>query len=103
MERNFIVTNMLCRIAIVFIIGLFCFSSQGCLVIGAKNGDGDVIDRVAVIESRLDNLERVYASSSPQPPQQQTLQAQHHYEQTDGFATTTQVAETRAGSRIAPK
>ena len=92
MQHNHIITKRLRRLAVFSVIGLLCFSATGCLIIGAK--DGNVSNRVAVIESRLDNLERQYATSSL--PQQQ-------YGQSDNSATSTQIAETRAGSRIAPR
>ena len=92
MQRNFKIKNMLRRTVFFSVIGLFCFTASGCLIIGAK--DGNVSTRVAVIESRLDNLERLYATT---PPQQQ------QYGQAEGFVPSTQIAETRAGSRIAPR
>jgi len=82
---------MLRRIAVFSVMGILCFSMSGCLIIGAK--DGDVRDRVSVVESRLDNLERLYAGA---PPSQQ-------YGQTEDFASTAQIAEARVGNRTAPR
>jgi len=62
---------------------------SGCLIIGAK--DSNVRDRVAVVESRLDHLERINGVAPPPQPGH------------DGFATTTQMAEMRSGSRGAPR
>jgi len=82
---------------------VFCLmflSLPGCLIIGAKS-DGNVSNRVAVIESRLDNLEQLYAASSPQHLDAQQFGQQ--YGQSSGDATSSQLAEAHSGSRIAPK
>ena len=100
MQRNPIITNMLRRIIASVVFCLIVLSLPGCLVIGAKN-DGNVSERVAIIESRLDNLERLYATSSPQ--QQDAQQFGQQYGQQSGYATSSQLAEARSGSRVAQK
>jgi len=82
---------MLRRLTILSVFSLLILTMSGCLIIGAK--DSNVRDRVAVVESRLDHLERINGVT---PPPQQTGY-------TDGFATTTQMAEMRSGSRVVPR
>ena len=60
------IINMLRKILLISIIGLTCFTIPGCLMIGVGGKDSNVRDRVAVIESRLDNLERLYATDTQQ-------------------------------------
>ena len=101
MQRHFNVTIFLRRIAVLLVVGLFYISVSGCLIIGNKGGDADMRDRVAILESRLDNLEQVHATKpSPPPPPSQ------HFEPSDGLVTpvtSPQMAEARAGSRLASR
>ena len=95
MKRNLLIKKMLQHTTVYAILFLFCLATPGCLIIGAK--DGNVGARVAIIESRFDNLERLYATS---PSQQQYGQ---QFEQQNGFATSNQLAEAYSGNRNAPR
>ena len=68
MQRNIKMTNRLRRIALISVIGLIGLTTPGCLMIGVGGKDSNVRDRVAVLESRLDNLERLYATDQMQQP-----------------------------------
>ena len=120
MQYNELAKLILHRFLIIGTCCLFLLSASGCLIIGAK--DGDVRDRVSKMESRLENLERM--CGMPTPGQQdpatntqyaaqsansaQTAQPTATYfefesqlDSKDGAASSSRVANSRAGSRIA--
>jgi len=91
MQRYFIIPILFRWIVVFAVIGLFCFSASGCLIIGAK--DGDVRDRVSKLESRLDSLECQYA----------TLSSPRQNEHEEGFAASNQVADSHVTNKVTPK
>ena len=123
MQRNNLVTLKLRRFLIFGTCCLFLLSASGCLIIGknSESRDNEARDRVAKMESRLENLERMCGMPTPgqqdpststqyaaQPvnPAQITSSNTKYFEfesqldSKDGVANSSRVANSRAGSRI---
>jgi hypothetical protein len=123
MQRNNLATLKLRRFLIFGTCYLFLLSASGCLIIGknSESRDSEARDRVAKVESRLENLERMCGMPTPgqqdpatitqyaaQPvdPVQTTQPTTTYFEfesqldSKDGVASSSRVANSRAGSRI---